>query len=736
MVIGGPPKLRLKGFLRLTEPKSPAVPTAARSRPVEISFGDRLDEAAAACHSVTHVKVVLTLLSGLAMTVVLSPAVCAAWALGGVLLEAWGWLASRPAPAGGNRSLRARAGFAASFTVLNLWWFLLSGLIWVNGGMAGQAGALAIVATVSAISILLVYNAAWVYLIAGAAPAMGALFAVAHADGNGWGQMWPIWVMLALSAVFCVERAFKTPSAQASERRVKASLRDFEIIAENVTEIITRTNIQGVREYVSPGCFAMLGYHPEELIGTIQRDSIHPDDQPAMEASKRRIVEQPDHAGSITVRVRHRDGRWLWLQSSAKLIFEDGVPVGMIGVSRDVTQQVADEAALFEAKIEAEAANRAKAEFLANVSHEIRTPMNGVLGALQLIERENISAEGRELIRQASDCGRMLSQLLNDVLDFSKIDAGQLELAVEPMRAGEALEGVVALLAPQARAKGIDLRCEIEGGDLWIAADPVRVRQAMFNLLGNAVKFTARGHVTARLAVAPSAGGACHVRFTVEDTGIGIGPKAQKQLFQRFRQAEADTSRRFGGAGLGLSITQTLARMMGGDVTVASVEGQGSTFTMVFDAPAAAAEPSGPAEEGLLDGVAILLVEDNPTNRLVARTMLTRLGASVDEAEDGVVGLEAARSGAYDLILMDVQMPHMNGIEATRAIRGLADAAAAQVPILGLTANVMVHQRREYLAAGMNGVVAKPISAVALLGEIGRVIAEAEAEAPELAGAA
>ncbi len=397
---------------------------------------------------------------------------------------------------------------------------------------------------------------------------------------------------------------------------------------------------------------------------------------------------------------------------------------------------MAAEAALVEAKAEAEAANRAKAEFLANVSHEIRTPMNGVLGALHLMDREPISPEGRELIRQANDCGRMLSQLLNDVLDFSKIDAGQLELAPEPMRVGEALEAVRTLLAGQARAKGVELRCEIVGDDLWIEADPVRVRQAMFNLVGNAVKFTSRGQVVARLAVTAGGEGRRHVALEVEDTGIGMSPEAQAHLFERFRQAEGNTARRFGGTGLGLSITQALARMMGGDITFSSVEGQGSTFRMAFDAPAAAAVILEPVEEGLLEGVNILLVEDNPTNRLVARTMLTRLGARVEEAEDGLAGVEAARRGGHDLILMDVQMPHMDGVEATRAIRGLADAVAF-VPIIGLTANVMVHQRAEYLAAGMNGVVAKPISPAALVAEIARVIAAAgEAQPPAAAGAA
>ncbi|HMC93949.1 MAG TPA: response regulator, partial [Polyangia bacterium] len=219
--------------------------------------------------------------------------------------------------------------------------------------------------------------------------------------------------------------------------------------------------------------------------------------------------------------------------------------------------------------------------------------------------------------------------------------------------------------------------------------------------------------------------GRLRVRLEVEDTGVGIGAEAQARLFERFHQAQGDTARRFGGTGLGLSITQALVRMMGGEITFSSVEGEGSTFRMVFDAPAAQAASAEPVAEGLLEGVQILLVDDNPTNRLVARTMLTRLGASVDEAEDGVAGLEAARHGGYDLILMDVQMPHMDGIEATRAIRGLP-SAVAQTPILGLTANVMVHQRLVYLAAGMNGVVAKPISPAALLAEIARVIGQVD----------
>lgn len=433
------------------------------------------------------------------------------------------------------------------------------------------------------------------------------------------------------------------------------------------------------------------------------------------------MLADPSRSEVVTCRVRRKDGRWVWLQTNAKLVCENGIPVGVIDVSRDITEQVAMDLALREAKAEAESATRAKAEFLANMSHEIRTPMNGVLGALQLLDQEPVSDEGRELLRQAADCGRMLSQLLNDVLDFSKIEAGQLELTPEPMQVGEALDGVVALLEGQARAKGVTLRRETLGEDLWIVADPVRLRQAMFNLLGNAIKFTDQGHVVARLNIAPAPDGLRRVRLEVEDTGIGIAADAQAHLYERFRQLEGSTARRFGGTGLGLSITRALAKMMGGDLGFTSQEGVGSTFWLDLTAPAAAPAQAETVEDRLLGGLRILLVEDNPTNRLVARTLLARLGAVIEEAQDGAVGLERARSGAFDLILMDVQMPRMDGIQATRAIRDLPGLASC-VPIIGLTANVMTHQQAAYLAAGMNGVVAKPISAGALIGEIVRLL--------------
>jgi PAS domain S-box-containing protein len=686
-----------------------------------VSLAERLDESAAEVHLVTAIKAVLSLAGCLIALLVVDARAATMWLAASSSVLTWSWAASRRQARGEAVGWRLRAAFVAGLAAENLCWAMLGALLWSAGSVSGQACALVIWAALCGIGVLLFYNTPAIFLVAGVLPASAAFTLVALRSGMGWREALPVWIALGLSVIFDMGRALETPSHQASKRRLNDSLNRYRILAENVTDVIMRTELDGRQQYVSPAALSVLGYPPEELVGTLRQDFLKPEDAAGMDDILARMLAAPDRPQVVTLQVHRKDGRPIWLQTSAKLVYEQGEPVAVVSVSRDVTEQVATDAALKEAKAAAEAANLAKAEFLANVSHEIRTPMNGVLGALHLLERESLSDEGRELIRQAGDCGRMLSQLLNDVLDFAKIDAGKLDLAPEPMNAGEALNAVAALLLGQARAKGVELRCEITGEDLWIEADPARLRQVIFNILGNAVKFTLQGSVVARLAIRPAGAGRRRVTLTVEDTGIGIAEDAQRRLFERFRQAESDTARRFGGTGLGLAISQVIARAMGGDIRCRSIEGVGSTFELEFEAPAAEPVVAEPTEEGVLEGVRVLLVEDNATNRLVARTMLTRLGAHVDEAEDGVEGLRAARDGAHDLILMDVQMPHMDGIDATRAIRGLA-GAAADVPIIGLTANVMAHQRAQYLAAGMDGIVAKPISPAALLAEIGRLL--------------
>ena len=473
---------------------------------------------------------------------------------------------------------------------------------------------------------------------------------------------------------------------------------------------------------------------------------MHPDDVAKIGVS---IDKSNQGSGSecAEFRIRRPSGEYRWIEARAVVHHDpEGKVERLTGVVLDIDARKRQELALIEAERSAQSAAVAKTQFLANMSHEIRTPMNGVLGVLQLLGGENLSAEAKGLLEEAERCGRMLSQLLNDVVDISKIEAGRLELELEALDPKALVVGVADLLRSEATAKGLTLDVHVEGEDVWVMADPVRLRQALFNLIGNAVKFTTAGRVEARLFISKFPGRRRLLRFEIEDTGVGIPIGVQPTLFERFTQADGSSERRFGGSGLGLAITRRLAELMGGAVTFSSTEGIGSIFSLEF--PAAEAEALVAVAESQADdapplaGLNILVVEDNATNRMVATKLLESLGARVEIAEDGVEGVEAVRQRPYDLVLMDIQMPRMDGVEATRQIRAL-EGDVANIPIVALTANVMASQMQTYLEVGMNGVAAKPISLPALLGEIARAFQahdasdaanEAEAEPQAEAG--
>jgi PAS domain S-box-containing protein len=450
---------------------------------------------------------------------------------------------------------------------------------------------------------------------------------------------------------------------------------------------------------------------------------IHRDDVTAVyEASAAWAGGDRKGGQSFDVRVVTPTGEARWIRIFHEVRLDaTGRVRKAFGLILDIDEKKRAELALVEAERAALAANEAKAQFLANMSHEIRTPMNGVLGVMHLLKREKLPGDSDQLLAEALACGRMLSTLLDDVIDFSRIEAGRLDVTREAVDPSELALSVARLLRGPAEHKGLDLR--VEAPDLGLVlTDPSRLRQALFNLVGNAVKFTPSGSVTLR--VRRLEGEDPRVAFEVVDTGVGIAPEAQGRLFERFQQADASTTRRFGGSGLGLAITRRLAQMLGGEVSFSSREGIGSTFLLTIAAePAEVRVADETMADGLLDGLRILVVEDNATNRLVARRILEQLGAAVETADDGLEGVTAAWRGRFDLILMDVQMPGIDGVEAARRIRALP-GPAARTPIIALTANVMSHQRSAYLAAGMDGVAAKPIVPAALIGEIVRLASE------------
>ena len=448
----------------------------------------------------------------------------------------------------------------------------------------------------------------------------------------------------------------------------------------------------------------------------------HPDDLDHVREAFRSLHAGERHAGAFDVRIVRPDGETRWVRISHHLkVGKGGRWLKAVGLIQDFDERKRQEIALLEAQRAAEAAGEAKSAFLANMSHEIRTPMNGVMGVLHLLKAERLTDDGRHMLDEALNCGQMLAELLNDVIDFSKIEAGRLELAHEALDPRGVLDGVVRLLRPQADGKGLLLRLDVAPDLGWVRSDPVRLRQALFNLVGNAVKFTERGSVTVR-CMSPRAG---FLRFEVIDTGVGIPLDAQARVFQRFDQGDVSTTRKFGGSGLGLAITKKLAEMMSGAVGFSSEAGLGSTFWLEIEAePAEPVAATSESLEPVLEGLRVLVVEDNSTNRMIATKLLESLGAQVSTAADGFLGVEAVETGDFQLILMDIQMPGIDGLEAARRIRALG-GAAAQTPIVALTANVLAHQRRAYLDAGMDGVVGKPISPGTLLREIARLSAPA-----------
>jgi len=449
--------------------------------------------------------------------------------------------------------------------------------------------------------------------------------------------------------------------------------------------------------------------------------STHPDDrQSVWDAFSHTLATGEHHMQTYRYLDPSRQ-TWVWMRAAWRGVRGSSAKAwDVIGISQDVTELVATRDAALSAA-------DAKAQFLANMSHEIRTPMNGVLGVMHLLKREKLSNDGRQLLNEALGCGAMLSELLNDIIDFSKIEAGKLELHPEPIDPAALLRSVADLLRPQARQKGLTLDVTVDPGVGWVGADPLRLRQALFNLLGNAVKFTLEGGVQARLTtIGPP--DARRLRFEIQDSGVGIDAATADGLFQRFSQADGSTTRRFGGAGLGLAITRRLAILMGGDVGFRSPPEGGSLFWLEIAASPAseAAAPVEHADTALLAGLRVLIVEDNATNRLIAGRLLEAMGATVETADDGAQGVEAVeRSGqGFDLIFMDIQMPGLDGVEATRRIRDLGGEAAS-TPIIAMTANAMAHQRASYIAAGMNGAVAKPLSPGALVQAIVETLGDA-----------
>jgi two-component system, sensor histidine kinase len=474
---------------------------------------------------------------------------------------------------------------------------------------------------------------------------------------------------------------------------------------------------------VNPAWETTLGYSMDELVGRPMLDFIHPDDAPGTWAEMERVRAEPEVKGFIN-RYRCRDGGYRHLEWRAR---REGDLV--YGVARDVTERLALDAEMVSARAAAEAANRAKSDFLANMSHEIRTPLNGVIGIATALDQTELTVAQREMVAMILSSGNTLERVVSDVLDFSKIEAGRLQIEAAPFQLRAGIQGLVEMFRRSAEDKGLSLPARYgDGADGAFVGDLVRIRQVLGNLLSNAVKFTRQGEVRLTVDVA-DAGELAQLQFTVEDTGIGFDQAFAGVLFQRFTQADGSITRRFGGTGLGLSISQALVEMMGGEITAASTPGQGSRFTVRL--PLAKAEmdipaplvASAPGIAGLM-GAQVLLAEDHPINQRVVELILEPFGVVLTKVEDGAQAVSAFADRTFDLVLMDMQMPVMDGIAATRAIRELETSAqsARRTPIIMLSANALRQHREASRAAGADSHLAKPVTAKDMVAAVSRAL--------------
>ncbi len=510
------------------------------------------------------------------------------------------------------------------------------------------------------------------------------------------------------------------------------------LIESNIDALMT-TDPSGIITDVNKQMEALTGSTRDELIGAPFKDCFT--DPARAEAGIRRVLAEKS-VTDYELTARARDGTQTVVSYNATTFYDRSRTLkGVFASARDVTERKRVEVELQQAKAAAESASSTKSDFLASMSHEIRTPMNAIMGIADLLAKTALTPEQDKFVQIFRRSGANLRNLINDILDLSKVESSQLDLERTDFSLADHLEKVTEMVAPRAQEKGLTLVCEIAPGvSNELVGDPTRLRQVLLNLLGNAIKFTQSGSVSLRVESDANGAAPTALRFTVTDTGIGIAEEKLEHVFERFTQADSSTTRRFGGSGLGLTISRRLVELMGGRIWVESEVDKGSLFAFAVPfeisvgPPRPEAAPVGAGPEAALPALHILMAEDSPDNCTIALAYLEDTPYVVDVAETGVLACEMFKAGRYDLVLMDRQMPAMDGLTATRTIRAwekLHDRPPT--PIIALTASALKGDREACIAAGCTAYLTKPIKQEVLLRAIRDHSAVRPAAAPQAA---
>jgi PAS domain S-box-containing protein len=701
-------------------------------------FDQGLDEMAAGARASFWPRLGATLgVAAIAMALLPTP-ICLIWAavVGG--LDIVSWFITRDQFLGRTVGWPARLQHVSCLVGGVVGWVTLGVLFWRTDSAVGAICGVATWLSVMSFAQVYAYQSRAGFLLAGVIPAAAMLITPLVSPSAAVPHSLPAWLFLTVSVAFSISGAQQTMAARRRYDKATQDLRDSEqsyrLLADNVTDVIALASADNKRLYVSPSIERILKFSPGELLVTPNYRYMHPDDTEAVQAFIDSVTAETGPK-TMDYRVFTKDGSFVWAETTFTRL-NDGSG-RLLSVSRDVTRRKALEDELKDALARSEGAAAAKTDFLANMTHELRTPLTAVVGfAGVLRQSRTLSALDARHAGLIHDAAKTLLGVVGDVLDFSKLEAGGFELDPEPFDPAQTVRSAVAIVAEQAAAKGLALTIDIDAPDPApvLMGDAPRLRQVLLNFLSNAIKFTREGGVTVDLSGSLRAE-RCHMRIAVTDTGIGIDASHLDALFTRFTQADASVSRQFGGTGLGLAISKQIIEAMGGRIGVDSVVGEGSTFWFEIDLPIAAddtcsAEPE--AAGGALDRpIRALVVEDNAVNRELITTLLSPFGLEIDTACDGAEALEAVGRNRYDVILMDMQMPVMDGLTATRRIRALADRDAARTPIIAMTANVLPEQVARCREAGMDDHIGKPINLPQLLHALDHWTTPAEDRADE-----